>query len=88
MIVEQNMEISHLLKHAEVTDELGASLMFYTPSQHRSVYPWSRFATRFLTVVHDMVGVILFIYSYIRGLSTAALLLRTLEMGVKSTTVC
>lgn len=81
------MEISHLLKHAEVTDELGASLMLYTPSQHRSVYPWSRFATRFLTVVHDMVGVILFTYLY-RGLSIAALLFRTLAMGVQSTTVC
>lgn len=88
MIDKQNVGILDLLQHAEITDELYASLTMYTPSQHRSVYYWGSFATSFLNVIHNMVCVILFIYSYIRGLSAAVSFDRILAMTGKLITVC
>ena len=63
MIVDQNLEIPDLLVHAESTNELYASLILYTPSQHCSAYDWSRFAPHFLTVVRNMVSLTLYIHA-------------------------
>ena len=56
MIDKRNLDIHHLLEHAEITDELYSSLISYTPSQHHSAYEWSFFPTEILTTVYNMVS--------------------------------
>lgn len=88
MIDDENLDIIDLLQHAGITDELYASLISYAPSQHHSAYSWEYFAPSFLTAIQNMVGVILFTHLYIRGLSVAVSLYRTLVMAGKPTVFC
>ncbi|KJA20951.1 hypothetical protein HYPSUDRAFT_42550 [Hypholoma sublateritium FD-334 SS-4] len=51
---EQNEDIIDLLQHAEITDELYASLVAYAPSQNHSAYSRGYFPKSLLKVIHDM----------------------------------
>lgn len=65
------MDIDDLLQHAEVTEELHASVITYTPAQHHSAYKNGYFAPYFLTAIRNVVGLFILTYPYIRVLNIA-----------------